>query len=144
MQPDDPRARRLLDVTFALLLLGGVMTALYAVLAVWDWISSWGEDALGIIMLGVTSFVPVTLALVGASVGLLLAPSAGIVRPAVAVIAAHVAWWVALIGIEIHRADPSFGRLAWLATTLEPALFAGAAILLSVRWLTYLRRPRRA
>ena len=144
MQPDDPRARRLLDVTFALLLLGGAMTALYAVLAVWDWISSWGEDALGIIMLGVASFVPVTLALVGGSVGLLLAPSAGIVRPAVAVIAAHLAWWVALIGIEIHRADPSFGRLLWLATTLEPALFAGAAIVLSVRWLTYLRRQRPA
>lgn len=144
MQPDDPRARRLLEVTFALLLLGGAMTALYTVLAVWDWISSWGEDALAIMALGVASFVPVTLALAGGSVGLLIAPSAGIVRPAVAVTAAHVVWWVALIGIEIYRADPSFGRLLWLAVTLEPALFAGAAIVLSVRWLTYLRRQRPA
>lgn len=145
MQLDDPRARRLLDVTFAFLLLGGAMTGLYAVLAVSDWISSWGEDALGIIMLGVASFVPVTLALVGGSVGLLLlAPSAGIVRPTVAVTAAHLAWWVAVIGIEIHRADPSFGRLLWLVVTLEPALFAGAAIVLGARWFTSLRRQRPA
>lgn len=143
MQPDDPRARRLLDVTFALLLLSGAMTALYTVLAVSDWISSWGEGAIGIIGLGVVSFVPVTLTLLFGSVGLLLVPIAGIVRPAVAVTAAHLAWWVAVIGIELYRADPSFDPLHWLAV-LEPALFAGSAIVLGVRWFTKLRRRRPA
>lgn len=143
MQPDDPRARRLLDVTFALLLLSGAMTALYTVLAVSDWISSWGEGAIGIIGLGVLSFVPVTLTLLFGSVGLLLVPIAGIVRPAVAVTAAHLVWWVAVIGIELYRADPSFDPLHWLAV-LEPALFAGSAIVLGVRWFTKLRRRRPA
>ena len=143
MQPDDPRARRLLDVTFCLLLLSGAMLAFYTVLAVSDWISSWGEGAIGIIGLGVVSFVPVTLALVGGSVGLLLGPIAGIVRPVVVVTAAHLAWWVAVIGIELYRADPSFDPLHWLAV-LEPALFAGSAIVLGVRWFTKLRKRRPA
>jgi hypothetical protein len=141
MQPDDPRARRLVDVTFALLLAGGVMTGLYALLAVADWISSWGEDALGIILLGVASFVPVTLALVVGSIGLLLLPSTRVVRPPLAVTAAHLAWWIAVIGIEIRRADPTFGRPLWLAVTLEPGLFAAAAIVLAVRWFSHRRIP---
>jgi hypothetical protein len=139
MPPDDPRARRLLDVTFGLLLAGGGMTGVYALLAVADWISSWGEDALGIIALGVASFVPATLVLVVGSVGLLLPPSARVVRPALVVTAAHLAWWIALIGIEIRRADPTFGRPLWLAVTVEPALFAGAAIVLGVRWFARAR-----
>jgi hypothetical protein len=143
MHPDDPRARRLLDVIFALLLTGGVMTALYAVLAVADWISSWGEDALGIIALGVVSFVPVSLALVFGCVALLLVPAAIQARPTVGLTAAHLAWWVAVIAVEVHRADPTFGRPLWLAVTLEPALFGVGAIWLAVRWFARGRRASR-
>ena len=79
----------------------------------------------------------------GDVLGLLLGPIAGIVRPAVAVTAAHLVWWVAVIGIELYRADPSFDPLHWLAM-LEPAVFAGSAIVLGIRWFRYLRRTRPA
>jgi uncharacterized membrane-anchored protein len=84
--------------------------------------------------------VPVSLALVFGCVALILVPAATQARPAVALAAAHIAWWIAVIAVEVRRADPTFGRPLWLAVTLEPALFGVGAIWLAVRWFAGRRR----
>jgi len=58
----DLRGRRSLDLVFGLLLTSGVTVGVYSLWALGDWIHPQGEGAMGIIGVGVFSFIPSVLA----------------------------------------------------------------------------------
>jgi hypothetical protein len=129
-----------LDVVFGLFLASGVTAGAYCVLAVADLIHSWGEAALGIVGLGVLSFVPSLLAWLAGGVRAFAGPRVRDVRLGVALITGHLAWWLTVIGIELLRDDPSWGWVMRIATIAEPGVYAVGVIYLAARWFWWRRR----
>jgi hypothetical protein len=111
--------RRRLDVVFGLSLASGVMVGAYFLWAVADWIHSQGEGAFGLYYLGVFSFVPTLLAGLAGGAHMLVAPGNRDVRLGVVLTAAHLAWWVIVISVELLRDDPTWGWEAGCGLTCQ-------------------------
>ncbi len=140
MSPGTLHGRRSLDVVFGLFLVSGVTVGAYSLWAVADWIHSQGEDAFGIVYLGAFSFLPTLMAWLAGGVHLLVTSRNQEVRLGVAMTTAHLVWWLLVIGIELWRADPSFGWILRTVTTVEPGLYAVGLIVLAARWFWWRRR----
>ena len=139
--PADHLHLRRLDVVFGLFLASGLTVGAYFLWAVADWIHSQGEGAFGIVYLGALSFIPTLLAGLAGGVHMVVAPGNREVRLGVMLTAAHLVWWIVLVGIELLRDDPSFGWVMRLVTTGEPGLYAAGVTWLAFRWFWW-GRPR--
>ena len=131
--------RRSLDVVFGLFLASGLTVGAYCLLAVADLLHSWGEGALGIVGLGVVSFVPSILAWLAGGVHAFLGPRDRDVRLGAVLITGHLAWWLLVVGIELWREDPSWGWVMRIATVAEPGLYALGITYLAARWFWWRR-----
>jgi hypothetical protein len=59
----------------------------------------------------------------------------------VALTTAHLVWWLLLvIGVELWRDNPLFGRVFRTATIVEPGLYAVGVTFLAARWFWWRRR----
>lgn len=139
MSPGTLHGRRSLDVVFGLFLASGVTVGTYCLWAVADWIHPQGERGFGLYIIGAFSFVPALLAWLAGGAHMFLASRDRDVRLGVALTTAHLVWWLLLIGIELWRPNPLFGRVL-TATIVEPGLYAVGMTFLAARWFWWLRR----
>ncbi len=140
MSPGTRHGGRSLVVVFGLLLASGVTVGTYCLWAVADWIHPQGEKGFGLYVIGAFSFVPALLAWLAGGVHMFMAPRNRDVRLGVALTTAHLVWWLLLIGIEMSRDNPLFGRFLRAATIVEPGLYAVGVTFLAARWFWWRRR----
>lgn len=141
MSPGTLFGRRSLVVVFGLFLASGVTVGAYCAWAVADWIHPQGEKGLGLYLIGALSFVPVLLAWLAGGLHMFMASRNRDVRLGVALTTAHLVWWLLLvIGAELWRDNPLFGRGLRTATIVEPGLYAVGVTFLAARWFWWRRR----
>jgi hypothetical protein len=140
MSPGTLHGRRSLDVVFGLFLASGVTVGTYCLWALADWIHPQGEQGFGLYIIGAFSFVPALLAWLAGGAHMFTASRDRSVRLGVALTTAHLVWWLFLmIGVELWRDNPWFGRVFRAATLVEPGLYAVGITFLAARWFWWCR-----